>query len=273
MTIELAVYGTHAPPFLNEDQVPDYQKQLVTAFHQQRDKIKEVKPDVMVLISSHFLTNWNHYVDGTPEHKGFLTAREHPDTISNVPFDYPGDKELAFELAEAGKAVGIPVVAFDESTYIWDYGTLVPLRYWVPNGDLPVIDLSCNMSASLEETYRWGEEMGKVLRNSKKRVVFGSSGAMSHRLVRGRENMPTIAEKAMDERFIELLIADKYNEAWEMLPQFSWAADVESGGRHVAALLGVLGNDFNASYLGYAQSSGSGNPHLTFEPKQTCESN
>jgi 3,4-dihydroxyphenylacetate 2,3-dioxygenase len=266
MSLELVVYGTHTPSFLHEDEVPDYQLPLLEAFHQQREQIDEVNPDAIVLISSHFLTNWKHYVDATPKHEGFLTAREHPDTIANVPFNFAGNEELANELAKAGQEVGIPAVAFNEPTYIWDYGVLVPLRYWNPHANIPVIDLSCNMSASLEETYIWGKQIGKVLRESKKRIVFASSGALSHRLVRGRENMPTISEKALDDKFIELLLDGKYDAAWEMLPQFSVAADVESGGRHVAAMLGVLGKDkFQASYLGYAQSSGSGNPHFTFE--------
>jgi 3,4-dihydroxyphenylacetate 2,3-dioxygenase len=267
MPLDLALLSSHAPSLLYEEKTPDFQQSIVKAFHQQRTKIEAVKPDVLVIISSHFLTNWNHYVDATPQHKGFLTAREHPDSIANISFDYPGDEELAYELATAGKEVDIPSVAFNESTYIWDYGTLVPLRYFVPNGDIPVIEVSCNMSASLEETYLWGQQIGKVLRASKKRTVFASSGALSHHLTRGRANMPTISEKALDDKFIQLLVEGNYDTAWEMLPQFSVAADVESGGRHVAALLGVLGNDFHASYLGYAQSSGSGNPHFSFEPK------
>ena len=124
------------------------------------------------------------------------------------------------------------------------------------------------MSASLEETYLWGQQIGKVLKESKKRIVFASSGALAHNLTRGRADMPTISEKALDDKFIEILVEGKYEDAWEMLPQFSVAADVESGGRHVAALLGVLGKEeFKASFLGYAQSSGSGNPHFVFEPQ------
>ncbi|WP_141335851.1 extradiol ring-cleavage dioxygenase [Paenibacillus sp. tmac-D7] len=268
MSLELALLSTHAPSFLHEGQVPDFQQSILKAFHRQREKIEQLKPHVLVIISSHFLTNWNHYVNATPRHQGFLTAREHPDTIANIPYDYPGDQELANELAAAGKEVGLPAVAFNESTYIWDYGTLIPVRYFIPNGDIPVIDISCNMSASLEETYRFGQQIGKVLRASKKRTVFASSGALSHHLTRGRANMPSLLEKAGDDKFIELLVEGKYDAAWAMLPQYSVAADVESGGRHVAVLLGVLGlEEFKASFLGYAQSSGSGNPHLVFESK------
>ncbi|RAS83655.1 extradiol ring-cleavage dioxygenase [Priestia endophytica] len=267
MSLDLALLSSHAPSLLYANQAPDYQMPIVQAFHQQRERIEQLKPDVLVIISSHFLTNWKHYVDATPQHKGFLTAREHPDMIANIPFNYPGDEELAAELAKAGKEVSIPTVTFNEPTYIWDYGTLVPLRYFVPNENIPVVELSCNMSASLEETYLWGQQIGKVLRASKKRTVFASSGALAHNLTRGRENMPTLSEKALDDKFIQLLVEGKYDDAWAMLPQFSVAADVESGGRHVAALLGVLGKEeFNASFLGYAQSSGSGNPHFAFEP-------
>jgi len=268
MSLELALLSSHAPSLLHEEEAPDFQQSIVKAFHQQRERILEVKPDVLIMISSHFLTNWKHYVDATPQHKGFLTAREHPDMIANVPFDYPGDEELANELAKAGQEAGIPAVAFNESTYIWDYGTLVPIRYFIPDGDIPVIELSCNMSASLEETYAWGQQIGKVLRATNKRTVFASSGALSHRLTRGRSNMPTYAEKALDDQFIEFLVRGKYDAAWDILPQYSVFADVESGGRHVAALLGVLGNDYKASYLGYAQSSGSGNPHFSFERRK-----
>lgn len=266
MSLELALLSTHAPSLLYEDQVPDFQQPILKAFYQQRELVKQIKPDVLVIISSHFLTNWKHYVDATPRHEGFLTAREHPDMIVRVPFDYPGDEELANQLAKAGQDVGIPAAAFNESTYIWDYGTLVPIRYFVPDGDIPIVELSCNMSASLEETYLWGQQIGKILRATNKRTVFASSGALSHRLTRGRSNMPTIAEHAMDYKFIELLTEGKYDAAWDMLPQYSVFADVEAGGRHVATLLGVLGsNGYKANFLGYAQSSGSGNPHIAFE--------
>ncbi|EPR28144.1 3,4-dihydroxyphenylacetate 2,3-dioxygenase, partial [Geobacillus sp. WSUCF1] len=54
-------------------------------------------------------------------------------------------------------------------TYIWDYGTVVPLRYLAPNEDIAVISLSVTWAANLEETYTWGQVIGKVLRESKKK--------------------------------------------------------------------------------------------------------
>ena len=56
-----------------------------------------------------------------------------------------------------------------------------------------------------------------------------------------------------------------YQAAYEMLPQYSSMAKVESGGRHLAMLLGVIEEDSTPTYLGEAQSSGSWNVLITFE--------
>lgn len=270
MSLELVLLVSHVPSILHESKAPVFQKEIIAALHTQKEHINEVKADVIVIISCHFKTNWNHYVDATPKHEGICTAMEHPDLIANLPYSYPGDEMLAIAIAEAGKEAGIPAVSFNESSYVWDYGTLIPIRYLVPDeDDIAVIELSVNESASLEETFRWGQAIGKALRKSDKRVVFVGSGALSHRLIRGREAMPSLAEQALDDRFVEYLMNGRYDLALAMLPQYSEFADVESGGRHVAAMLGVLRNDtFKADYLGYAQSSGSGNHHISFHAKR-----
>ncbi|MBA4493562.1 extradiol ring-cleavage dioxygenase [Paenactinomyces guangxiensis] len=271
MTIELGMLVPHTPRMCHEDQAPEFQKELVQGMHQAAKSIESVKPDAVVLISCHWASSFYHYVDATPEHKGVLTAFEDPKLISNVPYHYPGDEQLASQLVEAGQKARLPVVKVNDPTYVWDYGTVVPLRYLIPKGDIPVIDLSVCWAANLEETYFWGQQIGKVLRESNKRVVFVSSGALSHNLVRGPEKMPTIAEQALDQQFLQYLNSNDLQSAWKMLPQYSKAAGVESGGRHLAMLLGVLEGSYRSHYYGYGQSSGSANVVMTFEPQYARE--
>ena len=46
---------------------------------------------------------------------------------------------------------------------------VVPLRYLVPNEDIPVINLSVTLAANLEETYKWGQAIAKgITRNGQK---------------------------------------------------------------------------------------------------------
>ena len=43
-------------------------------------------------------------VDGTPRHRGALTAQEAPEMIHGVDFDFPGDYELAAAIVERGRS-------------------------------------------------------------------------------------------------------------------------------------------------------------------------
>ncbi|TBL79369.1 extradiol ring-cleavage dioxygenase [Paenibacillus thalictri] len=265
MSLEMTLLAAHVPSICHEEKAPDFQSELVKGLKLMRDRIQEMQTEVVVLMSCHFPATFHHYVDATPQHHGVLTAVECPDLIADVPYNYPGDQPLAKQLVEAGKQAGIPVLEFNDPTYMWDYGTVVPLRYLVPKEDIPIISLSVCWASSLEESYQWGVQIGKVLRESNKRTVFVSSGALSHNLVRGRENMPTLSERALDNQFLDYIMKGDYEPAREMLNQYARIAGVESGGRHLAALLGVLGvSPQQAEFWGYGQSSGSANAIISF---------
>ena len=229
MSIELSMLVPHAPSLCHEDQVPDFQQSIVAGFKEVSKEISQIKPDVIVLVSCHWPSTFAHYVDCNPVHKGLLTAQEAPDMINDVPYHYPGDEDLANQLVQAGKKASIPVEGVYGEHFEWDYGTVVPLRYLVPKEDIPVINLSVTLAANLEETYKWGQEIAKVLQETDKKVVFVSSGALSHNLVRGRHNMPTIAEHSLDKEFIDLVMNKDYKAAYQMLPQYASMAKVESG--------------------------------------------
>lgn len=264
MSIELSLLVPHIPTICHEDQTPDYQQNIVAAMKDVAKEIQGLKPDVIVLVSCHWPSTFFHYVDCTSIHKGNLTAMEAPDLIKGVSYSYPGDGELADELVQAGQKVGIPVIGVNDPDYLWDYGTVVPLRYLNPNETIPVINFSVALTASLEETYRWGEEIAEVLRKSEKRVVFVASGALSHNLVRGRHHNPTPAEHALDKQFIEYIMNKDLQSAFDMLPQYASMAKVESGGRHLAMLLSMITHGYEPVNLGECQSSGSWNAVISF---------
>ena len=179
MSIELSMLVPHAPSLCHEDQVPEFQKSIVAGFKEVAKEVAQIKPDVIVLVTCHWPSTFTHYVDCNPVHKGLLTAQEAPDMISDVPYHYLGDEVLANELVKVGKKAGIPVKGVYGDHFEWDYGTVVPLRYLIPKEDIPVINLSVTLAANLEETYKWGQEIAKVLQETEKKVVFISSGALS----------------------------------------------------------------------------------------------
>ncbi|EPZ42916.1 extradiol ring-cleavage dioxygenase [Alicyclobacillus acidoterrestris] len=263
MSLELAMITPHTPRICHRDRIPEFQKPMVEAMVKCADMIDQANPDVVVLISCHWMSSFFHYVDITPRHQGILTAVECPDLITDVPYDYVGHPELGRQLVQAGKAAGMSVVGIDDPTYIWDYGTVVPLRYLLKRKETPVVDLSVCWAASIEESIEWGRIIGQVFEESPLRVVFLASGALAHNLGRTPELWPNITEQALDREFCNYLVNGDRDSAVSMLPSYVRAAGVESGGRHVAVLLGVLQNKFKGELHGYGPSSGSGNPVLT----------
>ncbi|WP_026566523.1 extradiol ring-cleavage dioxygenase [Bacillus sp. UNC41MFS5] len=269
MTIELSMLVPHVPSLCDEDQVPEFQQDMAREMKKMGKQIKEINPDVIVLVSCHWPSTFFHYVDCTPVHKGILTAFEAPDLIKDVPYHYHGDEKLANELVKAGEEANLQVQGVNDPYFIWDYGSVVPLRYLVPDEDIPVINLSVTLAASLEETYKWGQVIAKILRESDKKVVFLSSGALSHNLVRGRHNKPTVTEHALDKQFIEFVMNKDYKSAYDMLPEYARMARVESGGRHLAMLFTMIEDGSVPTYLAEGQSSGSWNALITFEKIET----
>lgn len=271
MSIEFSALVPHVPSMCHHDQVPEFQQDMAAAMHELGKQIKQIKPDVIVLVSCHWPSTFFHYVDCTPVHKGILTAFEAPDLIKDVPYNYPGDEKLGNELVKAAEDAGLQVQGVHDPYYLWDYGSVVPLRYLVPDEDIPVINLSVTLAASLEETNKWGQVIAKVLRESEKRVVFISSGALSHNLVRGRHNIPTVTEHAMDKQFVEFLMNKDYQSAYDMLPEYARFARVESGGRHLAMLFSMIDKDWEPAYMAEGQSSGSWNAVITFGLKKAAD--
>ncbi|MFL6517610.1 MAG: extradiol ring-cleavage dioxygenase [Bacillus sp. (in: firmicutes)] len=270
MTIELSMLVPHVPSLCDQDQVPEFQQDMAVEMKKMGKQIKEINPDVIVLVSCHWPSTFFHYVDCTPVHKGILTAFEAPDLIKDVPYHFPGDEKLANELVKAGEEANLQVQGVHDPYFIWDYGSVVPLRYLVPDEDIPVINLSVTLAASLEETYKWGQVISKILRESDKKVVFLSSGALSHNLVRGRHNKPTVTEHAMDKQFIEFVMKKDYKAAYDMLPEYARMARVESGGRHLAMLFTMIEDGCEPTYLAEGQSSGSWNALITFIKSETA---
>lgn len=272
MPLEFSVLTPHSPRICHEENVPDFQKDMVEGMKKVGKIIEETKPDAIILVSCHWVSSFNHYVDSTPNHKGVLTAFECPDLITDVPYEFPGDEELANQLAEEAGKLGLDVKPINDPTYVWDYGTVVPLRYLTPKADIPIISIPVVWAANLEETYKWGQAVRNAIEKSDKRVVFISSGALAHHLVRGPEVMPTRSEQILDNQFVEYMKSGECASAFDMLPQYSKVAGVESGGRHVAMLLGVIGDDdIRGDYYGYGQSSGSGNVIMTFNKKDSLQ--
>jgi 3,4-dihydroxyphenylacetate 2,3-dioxygenase len=229
----------------------------------QGQEMARARLDVAVINSCHLISTFPTVVDGTPRHRGVLTAQEAPELIHGVAYDYPGDYELAARLIARGKAAGRQCVLANDVHYPLDYGTVMPMVcYLDPGQRLAMVPVSVCLSADLDEAFAWGRLLAEVAGETGKRVAFVASGSVSHKLVRGPERGPSPADAEFDHRFARLLADGEYEALWRWLPEFARAAEPEMGGRHLAMMLGALvgsGRGFASTIHAYGPSSGSGN--------------
>jgi 3,4-dihydroxyphenylacetate 2,3-dioxygenase len=229
----------------------------------QGQEVARSRLDAVVINSCHLISTFPTVVDGTPRHRGVLTAQEAPELIHGVPYDYPGDYELAARLIARGRADGRQSVLANDVHYPLDYGTVMPMVcYLDPAQRLPMVPVSVCLSADLGEAFGWGRCLAEVARETPKRVGFVASGSVSHKLVRDPPRGPRPDDEALDHRFAELLAAGEYEKLWAWLPEFARAAEPEMGGRHLAMMLGTIlgsGERFVSTVHAYGPSSGSGN--------------
>ena len=256
----------HVPTLGLEKNIPDYQRSLPEAERKLGAALREtVKPDLWVMVSSHWVATFDWLVTAHPRHNGVCVADEAPYLIPGVPYDYRGDPAFAAALVETLTAEGIPAVANESGHYHWDYGSFVPMQYLDPQAEVPVVALPSVVLSNIEESLRVGAAIDATAKRLGRRAVVLASTALSHFLVRGRDNWPTPERIAADETFLRRFVAGDLDALIADLPDYARLVVAEMGGKPLATALGaaraMAGGQTLAGrrYGDYTRSSGSGN--------------
>ena len=272
-----ATVVAHVPTLGLAHNTPPYQQTMVEAEKVLGEAIRtRLKPDLWVVVSSHWVATFDWPVTCQPRHEGHCVADEAPQLIPGSPYSYQGDPQFAGELVEAFKASGVPSQRNDSEHFEWDYGTFVPMQYLDPQGEVPVVVLPSVLMSTHDECLRAGELIHATAKRLGRRAVLVASSALSHVLVRGRENWPTDERIAADQRFIGQLKDGALDQAIGGFSAYSQQVGAEMGGRPLATLLGAAramaaeGTPLAGRQYGeYAQSSGSGNVVMALAQPET----
>jgi 3,4-dihydroxyphenylacetate 2,3-dioxygenase len=268
--------AAHVPTLGRSENTPDYQQTLVQAEQTLGSALREsIKPDLWVIVSTHWVSTFDWFATCQPLHEGLCVAQEAPNLIPGLPYKYRGDPEFGAALVDAWKEAGVAAVRNEAVNYRWDYGTYVPLKYLDPSGDVAVVGVPVVLMADHGECLRAGAAVHATAKRLGRRVVFIASTALSHLLVRGRQNWPTAERVEADKRFVEQLKRGAIDEAIAAFTDYSRKVVAEMGGRALATMLGVAsamsrdGKPVLAQQYGdYAQSSGSNNAVLLIGDKE-----
>ena len=251
---------------------------LVPGLRRLRSEVLDrLRPDTIVVMDTHWEVTFEHIVTSHDRRAGIFTSHELPRGMRQIPYDMPGDPELArgLEKQAAGRD-DTWVLACDDPYLPIFYGTV---NFWsFLNGGERWVSVGINQCGQTEDFLLLGELLGRAISESDRRVVLLASGGLTHRFfpfrqLRGREsssldNIITPEARQADEHVLSLLEAGDHAGVIEWMPEYKRFGPEGRFG-HYLIVAGALGGPAcrapGERFSEYEAAVGTGQVHVWFE--------
>ncbi|OGT82776.1 MAG: tRNA U-34 5-methylaminomethyl-2-thiouridine biosynthesis protein [Gammaproteobacteria bacterium RIFCSPLOWO2_02_FULL_61_13] len=238
------VYGENPPQ--NEPRSKGGWEQLRWAYERARTSLEELKPDVLLVHSPHWVTQQGHHFLGVKKLRGKSVDPIFPN-LFRYSFELDVDVALAEACCAEAAALGLTAKMMRNPNFRVDYGTITTLHMMRPQWDIPVVGLSANNSPyylateeGLGEMDLLGKATARAIEKSGKRAVLLASNTLCHYHFSEEPEVPEDMSREhpqnypgylWDMRMIELLRKGRTAEVFRLLPQFinEAFAEVKSG--------------------------------------------
>lgn len=243
------------------------------------DEIRPLAFDTFLIFDTHWYTTLEFIINGHERHSGRYTSDEIPWMIQDVPYDYPGDSELAEFIAAECAEAGVPLYVAREPNLPWHYPVLNTMRYLNPDCRHRVLPMSVTYTSSVENELRFGAAIRAAVEKAARSVVLMATGGLSHRFweldaIRKRasastEDIYSAMHRNFDLRIIDRLKKGDHREVIAMAEEFRQKCSPEGRFAHYLRLVGALGADActvpGEQYGDYEAALGTGQVNLWFK--------
>ena len=135
---------------------------LVPGLVRLRDEVFDsLQPDTIVIIDSHWFSTVEHLLSAHDRRQGIFTSSELPRGMAQIPYDYPGDPELAHLAATLGEELGTPTHASVDDHLPVYYATINLLHYL--RNDENVVSVSVVQTGETDDFMTMGEAIGEAI--------------------------------------------------------------------------------------------------------------
>jgi len=251
---------------------------LVAGFDRLREHIKQARPDILVILDSHWFTTGYHLYDAGAHFSGNYVSDEMPWYLHDLPYDYRGAPDLARMCEAVANERGVMGLAIDHPDLPRHYATInlvTALRV-----EQPVLTIGNCQNCDTEHFLESGEVLGEAIIRSDARVVVLASGALSHKFnginwvqknprIYDPENVSSPENVASDREAIALLEQGRHDVIVDRFPTVYRKIPWEGLGGHYLQMVGALGGRDCRSkgevLSEYENARGTGNIHMWFE--------
>jgi aromatic ring-opening dioxygenase catalytic subunit (LigB family) len=239
------------------------------------DVFERVDYDTVVVLDSHWFTTVEFVVTAQDRRAGLFTSEELPRGMMRVPYDWPGDPELAWAMEKCSPQHSTWVTAIDDQYLPVFYATVNLWKYLGEGLDKRWISVSVAQTGQTEDFLRAGRALGRAIEESDRKVILIASGAMSHTFWKLRELRDHEAADLSSIRTPEARAADEERIGWLKEGNHARLLDTmddflrhrpESMFAHYLMMLGAIGEGACTAparqYGEYENSIGTGQVHL-----------
>lgn len=252
---------------------------LVAGLQRLREEVFETLDyDTVVVLDSHWATTVEYVVTAQDRRAGLFTSEELPRGMCRIPYDYPGDPELAHAHAAAAAAHGTWVTAIDDQYLPVFYATINLWKFLGEGLGKRWVSVSVCQTGDTEDHLRCGRALGEAIASLDRKVVLIASGALSHTFwslrelrkheAAGVEHIFTPEAAAADLERLEWFEAGDHARVLDTMPEFM-RHKPEARFSHYLSMIGALGEGAVTApgrlYSEYENSIGTGQVHVWFD--------
>ena len=253
---------------------------LVPGLHRLKSEaLDRLNPDTVIVFDTHWESTFEHIVTSAQRRTGKFTSHELPRGMKQVPYDMPGDPELANAIAaQADGRDDCWILPCDDPFLPIFYGTV---NVWTFLGDADTrwMSVAINQCCTTEDFLLFGELIGNAIRESDRRVVLLASGGMTHRFFSFQELRQHESSKApdnilhresyeADQRVLAMMKDGDHAGIIDWMPEYRKAAPEGHFGHYLMMASAIGGARCQAPgepYSEYEASVGTGQVHVWFE--------
>jgi len=236
---------------------------LRKGFRQAGEHVKGLKPEVLVVYSTQWISVLGHSFQTNPNPKG-LHVDENWYEFGDFPFDLRVDATLGTRAAAVASSLGLATKTVNFAGFPLDTGTLVALRFLDPDNTVPVAVVSCNIYAGQEDSLTLGRAMRQAIEESGKRAVALACTGLSARFFTEEidprtDRFSNPEDDTWNRRILNLISQGKNAEVLSLSAEYAKAAAPDMGFKAFAWLMGVLGTpNTSGNVLAYGPVWGTG---------------
>jgi 3,4-dihydroxyphenylacetate 2,3-dioxygenase len=241
--------------------------------------LDRLRPDTVVVFDTHWESTFEHIVTAQDRRQGRFTSHELPRGMRQIPYDMPGDPELANLIAKQAEGRDdCWILASDDPYLPIFYGTV---NIWTFLGDPNTrwISVAVNQCCTTDDFLLFGTLIGNAVAQSDRRAVLLASGGMTHRFFDFRDLRKRESQRAPDNiydpkyyeadmKVLGMLEKGDHEGVIEGMPEYRKAYPEGHFG-HYLMMVGALGGTACSApgelFSEYEASVGTGQVHVWFE--------